>query len=102
MELTEIAKVLIELVAAIASLWLIPWLKAKLNAEQMSDMLRGVEIAVGAAEQLYDAKQGGIKKKYVMSFLTERGYRVDEDELNLAIEAAVLRLHKEVAYGKSE
>ena len=96
MELTEIAKIVIELIFAIASLWLVPWLKAKLNAEQVSDMLRWVEIAVSAAEQLFDAAQGGQKKLYVLGFLREKGYDIDEDELDLAIEAAVLRLHKEL------
>ena len=96
MELTEIVKIIIELVVAIASLWLIPWLRAKLNAEQVSDMLRWVEIAVSAAEQLYDAAQGGQKKHYVRSFLLDKGYDVNTDEIDLAIEAAVLRLHKEI------
>ena len=96
MELTEFVKMLIELVAAVASLWLVPWLRAKLNAEQVSDMLRWVEIAVSAAEQLYDAAQGNAKKVYVLGFLRDRGYDVDEEELDLAIEAAVLRLHKEL------
>lgn len=96
MELTEIIKLAIELIVAIASLWLVPWLRAKLNAEQVADMLRWVEIAVSAAEQLYDATMGYEKKQYVTLFLEERGYRVDEEELNLAIEAAVLRLHKEI------
>ena len=96
MEITIIVKILIELIVAIASLWLVPWIKARLNAEQVSDMLRWVEIAVSAAEQLFDAKNGNAKKQYVVSFLEERGYRVDEEELNLAIEAAVLRLHKEI------
>lgn len=96
MELTEIFKLAIELIVACASLWLIPWLRARLNAEQVSDMLRWVEIAVSAAEQLYEASQGNAKKQYVTAFLEERGYRVDEEELNLAIEAAVLRLHKEI------
>ena len=96
MELTEIAKVLIELVAAIASLWLVPWLRAKLNAEQVSDMLRWVEIAVSAAEQLYDAAQGNVKKAFVLNFLRDKGYDIDEGEIDNAIEAAVLRLHKEI------
>ena len=96
MELTEMIKAAIELIAAIASLWLVPWLRARLNNEEVADMLRWVEIAVSAAEQLYEASQGSVKKKYVMSFLSERGYRVDEEGLDLAIEAAVLRLHKEL------
>ena len=97
MELTEIIKLAIELVVAIVSLWLVPWLRARLNAEQVSDMLRWVEIAVSAAEQLYDDLGGKQKKAYVMSFLHDRGYAVDEEELSLMIEAAVLRLHKEIA-----
>ena len=96
MELTEIVKIVIELIVACASLWLIPWLRAKLNAEQVSDMLRWVEIAVSAAEQLYDSTQGEVKKVFCLGFLREKGYDIDEDELDLAIEAAVLRLHKEL------
>ena len=99
MEITEIAgiiKLAIELVIACASLWLVPWLRAKLNAEQVADMLRWVEIAVSAAEQLYDAARGDEKKKYVVSFLEDHGYRVDDDEVDLAIEAAVLKLHSEL------
>lgn len=94
MELTEIIKLAIELCVAIASLWLVPWIKAKISAEEIADMLRWVEIAVSAAEQLYSATQGTVKKKYVVSFLEEHGYHVDETELNLMIEAAVLKLHR--------
>ena len=96
MELTEMIKAAIELIAAIASLWLVPWFRAHLNNEKIADMLRWVDIAVSAAEQLYEASQGSVKKQYVVAFLSERGYRVDEEELDLAIEAAVLRLHKEL------
>ena len=96
MEITEIIKLVIELIVAIASLWLVPWLRAKLNAEQVSEMLRWVEIAVSAAEQLYESSQGTAKKVYVLGFLRDRGYDIDEEELDLAIEAAVLRLHKEI------
>ena len=96
MELTEIIKLAIELVVAIASLWLVPWLKAKCNAEQVADMLRWVEIAVSAAEQVFDDLGGKQKKAYVMSYLHDRGYDVDDEDLSLAIEAAVLRLHKEI------
>ena len=96
MELTEIFKLAIELIVAIASLWLVPWLRAKLNAEQVADMLRWVEIAVSAAEQLYDSTQGEAKKVYCMNFLLDKGYDVDTDEIDNAIEAAVLRLHREL------
>ena len=95
-EITGIVKLAIELVIAIASLWLVPWLRAKLNAEQVSDMLRWVEIAVSAAEQLFEETHGDQKKEYVCSFLKDKGYDVDEDEIDFAIEAAVLKLHSEL------
>lgn len=94
MELTEVVKIMIELIVAIASLWLVPWIKAKLSAEEIADMLRWVEIAVSAAEQLYDAAQGGAKKLYVIKFLRDKGYSVDSKEVDTAIEAAVLKLHR--------
>ena len=59
-------------------------------------MLRWVEIAVSAAEQLYDAAAGSEKKGFVLDFLSDKGYDIDLDRLDLAIEAAVLRLHKEI------
>ena len=96
MELTEIIKLAIELVVACASLCLVPWLRARLNAEQVADMLRWVEIAVSAAEQLYDAARGEEKKRFVVGFLRDKGYTIDANELDLAIEAAVLKLHKEI------
>lgn len=96
MELTEVIKLAIELVVAVASLWLIPWLRARLNAEQVSDMLRWVEIAVSAAEQLYEATDGEAKKRYVVAFLERHDIKLKHDALDAAIEAAVLRLHKEI------
>lgn len=96
MELTEFTKIVIELIVAVASLWLIPWLRARLNAEEVSDMLRWVEIAVSAAEQLFRGEDGENKKAYVRLFLSEKGYDVDTEELDAAIEAAVLRLRREL------
>lgn len=96
MDITELVKSGIELVVVVASMWLIPWIRAKLGAEKTTEMLRWIEIAVNAAEQLYDVSQGGIKKSYVMDFLTGKGYDVKTKEVDLAIESAVLKLHKEL------
>jgi hypothetical protein len=57
-----------------------------------------VDIAVAAAEQMYKATDGPMKKRYVVNYLSNKGFVVDEDELDLAIEAAVNRLHHEL-YG---
>lgn len=95
-DLTPIFNALIALVAALISAFLIPWVKRNTSAQDREDFLRWVEIAVAAAEQLFYTTQGPEKKKYVVQFLEEKGYVVSEDELNAAIEGAVLRLHRQL------
>lgn len=99
-DITEIIKGVLYLVLAAASAFVIPWVKARVGNENMSEMLTWVDIAVAAAEQLYDSTQGETKKQYVLRFLESKGFRVDEEELNVSIEAAVNRLHAEL-YGAS-
>ena len=99
MNITEILEAAVYLLAAIVSLFVIPAIKNKVGAQNMEQFLRWVDIAVAAAEQLYDATQGDTKKEYVLNYLSTKGFVVDETEVDLAIEAAVNRLHHEL-YGK--
>ena len=98
MDLTAVAQAMIALVTALIGLVAVPWLQAKFDAEEVADFLRWVEIGVAAAEQLYAVNEGTKKKNYVVNFLTERGFTVDSGEIENAIEAAVLQLHKELYY----
>lgn len=98
MDMTEIIKAFVYLIAAAASAALIPWLRTKIGSENMARFLSWVDIGVAAAEQLYDSAHGAEKKAYVIAFLAEKGFRVDEEEMNVAVEAAVNRLHAEL-YG---
>lgn len=98
MNITEILEGFVYVMVAIVSLVVIPFIKRKIGAENMDEFLRWVEIAVAAAEQLYDSAQGAAKKEYVMDYLAMKGFTVNESELHLAIEAAVNRLHHEL-YG---
>ncbi|NBI11710.1 holin [Colidextribacter sp. OB.20] len=95
-DLTPVINAFIALVAALITAFVIPWVKRNTTAQDREDFLRWVEIAVAAAEQLFYATQGPEKKEYVMQFLEEKGYTVSEDELNAAIEGAVLRLHRQL------
>lgn len=95
-DLTPIFNAVIALVAALVSAFVIPWVKRNTTAQEREDFLRWVEIAVAAAEQLFHATQGAEKKKYVIAFLEEKGFVLSEEELNAAIEGAVLRLHREL------
>lgn len=96
MDITEICKLIIELVFAVIGLFFIPWLKANLNSKKLATTLKWVEIAVNAADQIYEVSQGPEKKSFVVAFLKERGYEMNEKELDLAIESAVLKLHKQL------
>ena len=59
-----------------------------------------MEIAVKAAEQLYNANEGRGEKAYVLHYLAERGIKFDSDTVDKMIESAVLTLHHEL-YGGS-
>lgn len=98
-DLTPVAQALIALVAALMSAVVVPLLRSRVNAEELSEFLRWVEIGVAAAEQLYAVTDGAKKKNYVLNFLKDKGYTSDMDDIENAIEAAVLRLHKELYYG---
>lgn len=98
MNITDILEAFVYVFVLIMSMFVIPAIKNKVGTQNMEEFLRWVEIAVAAAEQLYDSTDGPMKKLYVLNYLTDKGFSVDESELDLAIEAAVNRLHHEL-YG---
>lgn len=102
MNITEILEAFVCLVVALLSLFVVPAIKNKVGAQNMDTFLKWVDIAVAAAEQLYDSAAGEAKKDYVLNYLTMKGYEVDERELDMAVEAAVNRLHHELYGGAVE
>lgn len=101
-DITPIANALIALAAAVVSAVVIPWICSKGDAEKLAEFLRWVEIGVAAAEQLFDSADSLKKKTYVVNYLKEKGYTADVDDIENAIEAAVLRLHKELYGGAAD
>lgn len=99
--MTEIVQALITLLAALISAVVVPWIKGKVGEQNMSYFLRWVEIAVAAAEQIYTQTDGAMKKRYVLNYLYSKGVEVDETDIDLAIEAAVLKLHNDL-YGAAQ
>ena len=95
-DLTPIYNAIIALAAACVSAFVIPWLKRKTDEQEREELLRWVEIAVAAAQQLYHEKAGAERKAYVLDFLESKGYSVDTAEIDSAIEAAVLKLHQQL------
>lgn len=95
-DLTVIIVAAIGLLCAVAGAFLIPLVKSKLSAAELAELLKWVEIAVAAAQQLYHQLDGSKRKEYVLDFLESKGYDVDSQAVDSAIEAAVLKLHQQL------
>lgn len=101
-DITEIVTVLIRLCIVTATAVLIPLVKSRVGRDKLDASLKWVKIAVAAAEQLYDAADGQKKKAYVMRCLEERGIVLCEEDVDTAIEAAVLELHNALYGARKE
>lgn len=95
-DLTPILEAVLMLAVALITAFVIPYIKKKVGAENMDEFLAWVDIAVAAAEQLFDSADGNKKKMYVVKFLESKGFKVDTEDLDNAIEAAVLHLHDQL------
>lgn len=92
-DLTPLLLATITVLAAILTQKAAKWLKARTDAEDRAELLEWVRLAVAAAEQLYNSNQGEEKKQAVIDFLRDRGFTIEYNQLNTAVEAAVLELH---------
>lgn len=95
-DLTPVINAIIALLAALITAFVIPWLRRKTSAQDRAELLEWVEIAVAAAQQLFHQLDGAERKQYVLDFLAEKGYYLEDKEVDNAIEAAVLRLHRQL------
>lgn len=91
-DITGIIEIVIALLSALVTTFLIPYIKKKMSAEKFSELQRWVGIAVEAAEQIYGSKTGNQKKEYVVNFLLSKGIVVDVDSVSALIEAEVYKL----------
>lgn len=86
--LTSIIQAVVALAAALISTFLIPWIRSKTTLNQQETIKTVVELAVAAAEQLYGSGTGQQKKQFVLDYLKDRGYHVDD----VVIEGMVFEL----------
>ena len=93
-DLTPIINAGIAILAAIATAYIVPWLKSKTTANQREDLLVWVDIAVQAAQQLYYQADGAQRLNYALEVLEAKGFDIDDVAVQDAIEAAVLKLHQ--------
>ena len=95
-DVTPILEALIALAVSIITVFVVPWIHSKTSAQNRDTMLKWVDIAVAAAQQLYHHLDGPSRLEYALSVLAERGYNVDSCVVQDAVEAAVLKLHQQL------
>lgn len=95
-DITAVISALLTLLGTVITAFVVPWLKCRTCAQDREELLGWVDIAVAAAQQVLYSGSGEQRKEMVRSFLSGKGYSVDTDEVDQAIEAAVLRLHQEL------
>ena len=101
-DITPIIEAVIGLIITIISVIVIPkfkvWINNKLSEKQIEIAKVVISSCVQAAEQIYanSEKAGSSKKKYVMEYaknkLAEIGLTIDEKEIEVYLEQAVLEL----------
>lgn len=96
MDLTKVIEAGIALLATVITVFLLPWLSSKTTAQEREDLLRWVDIAVAAAQQLYYQLDGEARLNYALALLEEKGYDIDDGVVLDAVEAAVLKLHRQM------
>lgn len=95
-DITPVVNAVIALAATAVSVFLTPWIKSKTTAQQRSELVAWAKIGVAAAEQIYVGQgRGDEKKQYVLEFLKSKGFDLNEESVNNAIEAAVKQLNTE-------
>ena len=98
MDYTQIITAIITLITAILTTFVVPWVKGKYDMEKLLKWQAYVDIAVKAAEQLYDMNDGAAKKTYVIEYLSKKGIKFDSETVDKMIESSVLTLHNSL-YG---
>ena len=101
-DLTPIINAIIAIMAALALRHIIPWINSKTTAEQRENLLRWVDIAVAAAQQLYYEGNGAERLSYALDLLEKKGFDITDQAVLDAVEAAVLKLHQGLERGSSE
>jgi 3-hydroxyacyl-CoA dehydrogenase len=75
---------------ALVTYVVVPYFKSKTTAQQRDTIEYWVDVAVEAFEQkMVGTKLGEERKAEVLKFIQSKGFKIDEKDLDLLIEAAV-------------
>ncbi len=92
-----IAMAIISIAGALASAYVIPWIKTNVSAKDLETITFWVRFAVRCADQLFTPEQWEQKKEYVMQYIIDKcnelGLKLSEVDINTLIEAMVNQIH---------
>ena len=88
-DLTPLLQAVISLAAALITIYLIPWIRAKTTAEQQDKLRAAISIAVYGAEKMYGAGHGAEKFAHARAWLQAQGFDIDIETLQMEIDAAI-------------
>lgn len=101
--LTQIIVAVIALLGALITRYVIPFVIGKIDADKRSNVIFWAKLAVEAAEKIFkESGMGAEKKQYVKEFLESKGFKLDETEIDVAIESAVLEMQNAIEHGLSD
>lgn len=103
--ITPIIEIIIALIGAVVTYFLIPYLKSKMTANQFSYLEGVVKTAVYGAEVLFGGSaRGDEKREYVLSYVKNvcesKHITFNEDEVRQILEKSWLNLTSEVTRNK--
>ena len=77
----KIVSAIITIITALITAYVIPWLKTRINENQLAQLNRYIELAVRCANQIYTKEQWIEKKEFVLNYITE----VVNDKFSLSL-----------------
>lgn len=99
-DITVVLEIIISIVFILASKYIIPWLNAKKQDQNLKNILQIVEQVVKAANELGITGEIEDKAAYAwdeaIKILNKKGIKFNEDELKMFIKAAVTNLRVEI------
>lgn len=95
----KILGAVITIVVTLITSVLIPWIKSKITADQMAQLIKYTEIAVRCAEQIFPPEQWQEKKVWVMGYITDTmndkfNLDLSYEDINTLVEGVVNEVKK--------
>lgn len=93
--IVQITIAAITLLGTIITVVIAPLIVAKYSKEKRAEIKEYVDAAVAAADQILKIEDpsGTKRKAFVLQKLNEKGFKINESDLNILIEAAVKQLN---------